>query len=275
MYDRQGQFSAPPIRRAEQVQSPTLPLPPPRDKATTDDFLTWIGTMPRERVGEVREAIAAIEDKSAVAEVLNGQMLDLPCADSSRHLLLMSTIGELGQESSAAALERFTWLSDEAIHQSTANPAESCDFTTSGLLQSRAVEMMVWVLKGQDDAAVLRVIRDHPLRSVRMAAIDAYLFQHGDTPEAVKTLRDLVSPEDRPMVGLPRFGAHTDPETFERLAAEYEAANRPSTPPVPQPSTPKKTPLWIRIAVAVGLLLLLAWLLNRDSRETWRDNDVR
>lgn len=274
MYDRQKQFSAPPTRRAEQVQSPTLPLPPPRDKATTDDFLMWIGQMPRERVSEVREAIAALEDKSAVAEVLNGQLLDLPCTDASRHLLLMSTIGELGQDSSAAALERFTWLSDEAIHHTQSNPTRSCDFTTTGLLQSRAVEMMVWVLKGRDDAAVLRVIQDHPLRSVRMAAIDAYLFQHGDAPEAVKTLRDLLSPEDRSMVGLPRFGAHTDPETFDRLTAEYEAAN-PSTPPLPQPRTPQRVPLWVLVAGGIGLLLLLAWLFNRDARETWSDDDVR
>lgn len=274
MYDRQKQFAAPPVRRAEQVQSPTLPLPPPRDRATTDDFLAWIGQMPRERVGEVREAIAALEDKSAVAEVLNGQLLDLPCTDASRHLLLMSTLGELSHESSAAALERFTWLSNEQIYHTRSVPNESCDFSTSGMLQSRAVEMMVWVLKGSDDAAVLRVIRDHPERSVRMAAIDAYLFQHGDTPEAVQTLRDLVSPEDRAMVGLPRFGAHTDPETFERLTAEYEAAN-PSTPPMPQPRAPEKPPLWILIAAGVGLLLLLAWLLNRDTDETRSDDDVR
>lgn len=274
MYNRQNQNAVPAFRRAEQVQSPTLPLPPPRDKATTDEFLTWIGEMPRERVGEVREAIAALEDKSAAAEVLNSQLLDLPCADASRHLLLLSTIGELAHESSAAALERFTWLSDERVYNTLSIPGESCDFSTSGMLQSRAVEMMVWVLQGRDEAAVLRVIRDHPQRSVRMAAIDAYLFQHGDSPEAVQTLRDLVSPDDRAMVGLPRFGADTDPETFERLTAEYEAAN-PSTPPIPQRRTPERVRVWMLVAGGVGLLLLLAWLLKRDTRETRRNHNVR
>jgi len=76
------------VRRAEQVQSPTLPLPPPRDAVTVEAFLSWIASTPKGRVEEIRKVISAMTEKPAVAAALNEQLLCLPCLDVSRHLLL-------------------------------------------------------------------------------------------------------------------------------------------------------------------------------------------
>jgi hypothetical protein len=278
--DRRETLDALPFaRRAEQAQSPTLPLPPPRDAATTDAFLSWVANMPRERTLEVREAISAMTDKSAVAEVLNEQLFNLPCADVGRHLLLLSTIGELREAASIAALERFTWLRDERIFDTPSPAQAACTFSSSGMLQARAAEMMVWVLGVKEDDSVLRVIRDHPSRLVRIAAIDAYLFQRGDAPAAKEFLRGQISADDWSMIGLPRFGADTDRETFERQTAEYEAAH-PSHVPRPQKRgarTWNDASVWLVIGVAslIGLGVLLASKPRRTATIKRRTPHVR
>lgn len=259
----------PPGRRGQEVQSPTLPLPPPRDAATTEAFLTWIATRPGDRAADVREAIAAIREKAAVAAVLHGELLRLPCADVGRHLLLLATIGELRDRSSAAVLERFAWLRDEQVIRHPEPTTRRCSFAAGGMLQARAAEMLAWVLRGKDDDAVLRLIRDHPSRAVRAAAIDGYLFQRGDAPEAVASLRGVVAEADRSLVGLPRFGVDTDRATFDRRVAEFEAAH-PDEAPRPPRRGAAVSPFWLGVwaggGFALGLGLAAMWT-RRDGRE--------
>ena len=252
-------------RRFEQIQSPTLPLPPPRDAKTTEAFLSWIANMPRDRTHEVRDAIAAITEKSLVSATLSEQLLKLPCMDAGRHLLLLSTIGELREQSSTPFLERFTWLSDNEISNEEQSLSRDCSFSASGMLQARAAEMLVWVLQGKKDDVVLRIIREHPSRAVRMAAVDAYLFQRGDSTAVMDFLRGQVAVDDLSMIGLPRFGAETDPKTFERLTKEHDAAH-PTHAPAPVRSHPQHNPsLWIGVC-AVGLVMFCLFAAVR-SRE--------
>jgi hypothetical protein len=214
----------PPFRRSDEVQVPTLPLPPPKDPASVENFLQWVAGVPRGNVDEVRKAISEISERSAASAALHEQLFSLPCTDVGRHLLLLSTIGELREPSSIEALERFAWLDDEHIFHAGQNAAHGpCDFPASGMLQARAAEMLAWVLQGQQDERVLRVIREHPLRPARAAAIDAYLFQRDDSPEAVEYLRRYVGDEDKALVGLPRRAAGGGREAFDRLADEHEA----------------------------------------------------
>jgi hypothetical protein len=219
-----------------------------------------------------------MRDLPEIAAVLNDQLFRLPCTDASRHLLLVSTVGELRHPSSIDALERFTWSSDEELFDKAPRENGTCSFSNSGLLQSRAAEMLVWVARGQRDDSVMRVIREHPYRSVRAAAIDAYLFQNGDSPAAMELLRLQVQPDDLPLVGLPRFGADTDPETFERLTAAYDAAH-PAEIRIPdrrQPDTggSSRAVLGICAATFIAVGMALALKATRATKRERRSSDV-
>lgn len=218
------QVGPPPAFRVAEVSSPTLPLPPPEDPRLLGEFLDWVASVPREGRGAVREAIAGLRDRADVVDLLTSTVLELPVVDTGRHLMLLAVLGELRAPASADALERFVWLSDEDV-SGAATPARRgpCDFSPAGGLQARAAEMLVWVVGTGDEDRVLRIIREHPSSSVRVAAIDAWLFQRDDTADAVATLTDLVRPDDVPAVGLPRWTADADPARFqEQVAAHAE-----------------------------------------------------
>ena len=126
----------PPLIRRDEVESPTLPLPPPRDRATVEAFLSWVAGVPRESAFKVREAIAAFQNKGAVAAVLNEHLFHFPCLDTTRHLLLLSAIGEVADLSSIDVLYKFVLLSDNQIFHQKVAEGKTCTFSTIGMLQA-------------------------------------------------------------------------------------------------------------------------------------------
>ncbi len=217
---RQNDFEAPPAIRIAEVAVPTLPLPPPEDPLLLDAFLDWVASVPRDARDTVREAIAGLRDHAGVLDVLTRAALELPVVDTGRHLMLLAVLGELRAPASADTLERFVWLSDEDVFGAQAARGP-CDFSPAGGLQSRAAEMLVWVLGTGGEDRVLQIIREHPSTSVRVAAIDAWLYQRDDTADALATLSDLVSPEDVWAVGLPRWTADGDPVSFQQRVTTH------------------------------------------------------
>lgn len=209
-----------PAGGGEYVASPTLPLPPPRDREELERFLVAVAMTPDGDRSLIRETIAGLGHRDEVAGVLHDALLDLPCRDESRHLILLSVTGELRHDTSLEALERFVWLSDQEVlgpDLGLEQPGSAGSiFHPSGLLQSRAAEMLVWVSFGTYLDGVRLILESHPLDVVRLATIDAYAFAHDDTPGVLDDLRGMVREDDRWAVGLPR---RTGQE-----AADFDAA---------------------------------------------------
>lgn len=223
---------APPERLGNEVMSPTLPLPPPKDRESLGRFVELIASVPRDRTDELREAIRSIKDAAGIAALIHQSLFSLPCEDIGRHLLLLSILGELADPSSVDALDRFVWLSDSDVYGPAASrPLGGCDFGPAGMLQSRAAEMLVWVARGRHDERIFRILGEHPAITVRVAAIDAFLFQQGDSADAIALLEERVQADDRWAVGLPRRGPDVDMEAFDRRADAHEAEHGEPPPP--------------------------------------------
>lgn len=223
----------PPPRRGAEVMSPTLPLPPPRDVQTLNQFVDWVASIPRGQTDAVRAAIRDLEDRPMVARLLHEALFALPCTDLGRHLLLLSIIGELAERSSLEALDRFVWLTDEEVWGDALRRDHGpCDFAPLGTLQARAAEMLLWMAGTGGEEQVRRILHDHPSITVRIAAIDAYLFAQHDAADAMAFLRRQVRDEDQWAIGLPRRAAGFDTDGFDRRTAELEDAwdNRPPAP---------------------------------------------
>jgi hypothetical protein len=227
---------APPPRRGEWAQSPTLPLPPPRDRGELDRFLETLSTVAVQDVEAIRAMFAGFGDRATLAAVFHEALGDRPCGDVGRFMLLLSAVGELAEPSSLGPLHDLIWAGDADLLRPDpleAHPgAESaaCMFPESGMIQARAAEMFAWIAAGREDDRLLHVVAEHPSVVTRLAAADAYLFAHGDAGDARQRVLALARPEDRNGIGVPRFVRGGDREAFDR-ALEQAQGGREVHPP--------------------------------------------
>jgi hypothetical protein len=234
-----------------------ITLPPVWDPATAKrrhevvlsvktivEFVDWVGAAPMTEVDTVRSFIAEGCDDDVVA-LLGRELNTLPIVDKSRHNVFLSILGESRRESAIAPLERFIWNVVEVLATVEYGPAQTiapyqvvCDFgiNVGRALRSRAVEMLAYIATRRAIEGAVRVIREHPEADVRRAAIDGYLFDRGDSPEAVRSVMEFARDEDREWVGIPRRTIDTNPADFyERVARLTERPPKPENVP---PQTP-------------------------------------
>jgi hypothetical protein len=107
------------------------------------------------------------------------------------------------------------------------------------MLQSKAVECEAFVRSPRADSLVLHVIRSHPSEAVRAAAIDAYLFNHGDTPATKEQLRRILSGDDRPAVDKVRRADARSPAAFDSSLTRFYRLHPDQVAPAPGPGHPR------------------------------------
>jgi hypothetical protein len=188
-----------------------------------DDFLHWAAGVPTGQVALIRNQIASATGDQALVDRLVSELWRLPVTDVGRHLLLLSTIGELRDERVAPELARFVWYDEDSLATRPDSDQPGCGFEAhpAELLQARAVEMLSYLASEAGDDETLRVAAEHPRPGVRAAAIDAHLFNHDDAAEEVDRLRSRVRAEEAMLVGRPRFTRDTDPREFERAVLDF------------------------------------------------------
>ncbi|MFZ0714805.1 MAG: hypothetical protein WAN02_11450 [Mycobacterium sp.] len=154
-------------------------------------------------------------------------------------------------------LEAFAWSTEPMVLRADEELADPLDGDKSsfldprGALQARAAEMLSFHGTEEADAATLRLAAEHPDQAVRIASIDAHLYNHGDSPEAVEQLLEIVRPQDRKFVGLPRFLGDMQSDEFDQRVLAFYEQNPDERPPQPaqapnhptaEPPPPRRTP---------------------------------
>ena len=212
-------LSKPPFVSRESVVN--LPL---LTAKTIDDFLGRVGAIPHSQAESIRAAVARAAADQAVVEELLKQLLTTPITDVGRHLMILSTLGELRNPRAVEPLKEFIWSDRPLVPPQ--QPGESVDTRTSffdhdGALRARAAEMLAYIGGRDADAAVLEIAARHPGAEVRIAAIDAYLFNHADSAEAKEGLARIVRAEERKLIGIPRFKRGMDVSQFDQLVTDF------------------------------------------------------
>jgi hypothetical protein len=226
----------PPSRRGDEAKSPTLPLPPPRNRAELDGFLESLSQIPVDQVEGIREMFAAFTEPDYVAHLFHEALAERPVGDLGRFMLLLSALGQLARPSSLQLLHDLVWADDKqlmggAIYDGPiGDPAPCCVFPSAGLIQSRAVEMFAWIARGSEDDALLRVVSTHPSVATRLAAADAFLFAHGDEASARERVWQASNAGDRSSIGVPRLTRGCDREAFERAMEERHQHQKVALP---------------------------------------------
>jgi hypothetical protein len=209
------------------------------EAGSVDAFLGWVARTPGSDVQAVRDAIAAAREDGDVRDALIASLFNLPVRDIGQHLLLLSIVGDMRQPAFVEPLVKFIGLSPDSIVDGAANAAGCrCLACTSyldaaAMLKARAVEMLAWLRTSEALEAVLGFARYHESRVVRLAALDAYTFNHEDSPDAIARARASARRDEAKLVGLPRFSRDTDPEEFARRVADFYEQHPEERPRAP------------------------------------------
>jgi hypothetical protein len=201
-----------------------------------ETFLSDAAASPQEKADQIRTEIARVAKDPKLISALATQLLATPVVNVERHLMLLSTLGETRNPQAINALSQFIWnkqLLAPPPNPNTGQRHGSTVFNHDVALRARAAEMLAYIGTEEAKAATLEVAAKHPNLEVRLAAIDAYLFNNNDSTEAKEKLSGVVQESERKLIGLPRWKKGMDRADFDRRLLEFYTQHpeeRPASP---------------------------------------------
>lgn len=167
----------------------------------------------------VAEIVATLRRQPAAVEAMARQYRQLPEDAVEQRLVILSLLGEMRRPDAVAPLREVVWAPLPPLETNserlTARDLEE-------MVQVKAVQGLAYLKTPQADAAVREVIAKHEALHVRVSAIDAYMWNHGDSAEAAAELYRLLPAELHPYVERPRFYSGMDREEFSRRLRAWQ-----------------------------------------------------
>lgn len=209
---------------AEEVERALLELLPQIYRATKRD---------RPVVGEVVEGLRR---QPAAVEAIVRQYRNLPAEAIEKRILVLGILGEMQRPDALAHLREVAWT---PLPAAASPPVEATERAIEEMVRVKAVQGLAYLGTPEADAVVREVIAKHEVRDVRIAAIDAYMWNHGDLPETAAELYPLLPADLHPYVDRPRYHKGMDRVEFSQRLRAWQAQweNQPPPAPAPAPST--------------------------------------
>lgn len=161
----------------------------------------------------VGEALAALRHQPGAVDALALQYQLLPAEAYEKRLTVIGILGELRRGDALAPLHDVVWAALPAVEST---PEALTQRDVEEMIQAKAVQGLAYVATPIADETVRDVIVNHESLHVRVSAIDAYMWNHGDSRETADELYGLLPAEMHPYVERPRFHRDMDPEEFSR-----------------------------------------------------------
>ena len=231
------------------IQFGSLPKQMPVHLAvsTVDKFVDWVSVMPSSQVSEVKEQIALVRSDPKVVDAVAGRLSLRNLGSYGRQLIYLSILGEMKNEKALGPLQAYlnspecpVFEERSAIRPVSSAPKMSIFDACAGL-KAAAVNMIAYINSPAAKALVLRTISDHASRTVRLSAMNAYLYDNGDSAEAIATARQHAKPEEAKFVGLPRLLSDTNPKDFAARLTRFYTEHPEEIPPQPKEVARKKS----------------------------------
>lgn len=168
----------------------------------------------------VAEVVAKLRRQPGAVEAMARQYRQLPEEAVERRLVVLGMLGEMRRRDAVAQLREVAWAPLPPLESQTEERLTARDLEE--MVQVKAVQGLAYLATPQADAAVREVIEKHEALHVRVSAIDAYMWNHGDSPETAAELYRLLPAELHPYVERPRFHRGMDREEFTRRLRAWQ-----------------------------------------------------
>jgi hypothetical protein len=232
---------------------PTIPFvqlskqtPVHLEVSTVDKFVDWVSTMPSSQVSDVKEQIALVKSDPKVVDAVAGKLSFLNLGSYGRQLIYLSILGEMKNERALGPLRDYLnsrecpVFEERAAIRPVSSAPKTSIFDACAGLKAAAVNMIAYINSPAAKLVALKAISDHASRTVRLSAMNAYLYNNGDSAEAIATARRHAKPEEAKFVGLPRLSSDTDPKDFAARLARFYTEHPEERPPQPKQVVRKK-----------------------------------
>jgi len=209
----------PPDAAVDQVELALFELMPQLFRAMKHD-LSVIG-----------EALVGLGQQPGAAEAIALHYQRLPVERFSERLIVVSVLGELRRPEALSRLQEVIWT-PLPVTESVPEGLSTRDLEE--MIQAKAVHGLAYLATSAADEAVREVIANHEALHVRVSAIDAYMWNHGDSRQTAQELFELLPAEMHLYVERPRFHRGMDPREFSRRLSAWRA--KWVTEPEPDPA---------------------------------------
>jgi hypothetical protein len=197
-------------------------------------FIEWAGGSTLEEREDARQVIAGARENKQIAGVLCQEAFSAQKIDHSRALIVLSILGEMRSPVGEECLRRFVNLPFPQEGTKTTE-GEIVEQTALATLQAKAIDGLAYMSTASGDEEVLRQVQKHPSIIVRAEAINAYLWNHRNSPaEARRKVSQYVRKGEEIYLDRIRREEGEHAESFNRKLEAYLKAHPEVMPPAPE-----------------------------------------
>lgn len=235
-----------PTRPTPGNQSPSffsyqpLPIQPPisLSVSTINKFVFWVLTMNSTQVDDVTNQIALVAADNSIVDAVAARLSFTNPGSVDHQLIYLSVLGQMKNERAVAPLRDYVYSSEcpvleqlEQINQEKSPSVDTSVLDTCAMLKSHAINMISYINTPVAHQVVLQAVSDHPSKAVRISAIDAFLYNAGDSPAAIELVGRYVRPDERIFIGLPRLDPATSLKEFDQRVERFYHEHPEQLPP--------------------------------------------
>lgn len=213
---------------------PTQP-PVPLSVSTVDKFAFWVLTMNSTQVDDVTAQIALVAADDSVVDAVAGRLSFRNPGSVGHQLVYLSVLGQMKNPRAITPLHDYVYSTDcpvlEQINQEHSQSLNTSFLDTCAMLKSHAISMVSFINTQIAQQVVLQAVADHPSKAVRIAAMDAFLYNAGDSTAAFALVNSHAQPADRIFIGLPRLDPSTSLKEFDQRVVQFYRDHPDQLPP--------------------------------------------
>jgi len=178
-----------------------------------DPILLSINRSKRQDLSSVLLALRLLSEQPNVVSALSHYYHGLDKQDFSKRILTVKVLGALRRNDSLPILRSIVL---EPGNQEGESPKYQLGKRNyDDIVRSRAIRGITYLRTSEALKETIHVIKTHPSRAVRIEAIEAYMWNLGDSEAAAATLYRVAPEVLRRYITRPRFYRGMDPTEFD------------------------------------------------------------
>ena len=205
--------------------------PPLATAAHVSAFLDWAAASHVDEKDDVRQAIGAAAGNEAVVRGLIAEVERTQGVDHSRALIALGVLGETRHPLAQAFFADF--ISRPLPQTGTVIEGEIIEQTQAAQLQGRAAVGLAFINSDSANKLLAQIIASHPSKIVRAEAINAYLWNHGDSAAARVALAPFVRTDEQILLDRVRRVPGETAASFNAKLVQFLKLHPEAIPPAP------------------------------------------